>query len=89
VTIVGEGPAALRLLSDVLPGAHGVITRLYGGRGLLARLAAFGFTVGAEVEVVRNDGNGPVLVTLRDTSVALGRGEAGKIQVRVRTSGDG
>lgn len=86
---VGDGPAALRPLSDLLPGAHGVIARLCGGRGLLGRLAVFGFTVGAEVEVVRNDGSGPVLVTLRDTSVALGRGEAGKIQVRLLNSGDG
>lgn len=85
---VGDGPAALCPLSDLQPRARGVVTRLYGGRGLLARLAAFGFTVGTEVEVIRNDGHGPILVTLMDTSVALGRGEASRIQVRLLSSGD-
>jgi len=42
-----------------------------------------GFTAGAEVAVVQNYGRGPIIVAVRDTRVALGRGEAAKIQVEV------
>jgi Fe2+ transport system protein FeoA len=31
--------------------------------------------------VIQNYGHGPIIVNLRDTRVALGRGEAGKILV--------
>ncbi len=50
--------------------------------GPLARLAALGFTPGAEVCMVRNSGRGPVIVSLLDTQVALGRGPAMRIIVR-------
>jgi len=47
-------------------------------------MAALGFTPGAEVTIVQNFGHGPLIVLLRDTRVALGRGEAGKVSV-IRT----
>ncbi|MBU1749340.1 MAG: ferrous iron transport protein A [Chloroflexi bacterium] len=31
--------------------------------------------------MVQNYGHGPIIVTVRDTRIALGRGEAGKIWV--------
>ena len=52
-----------------------------GGHGVLSRLAALGFTPGARLRVIQNFGHGPILVALRDTRVALGRGEASKILV--------
>jgi ferrous iron transport protein A len=58
-----------------------------GGHDFLSRLASLGFTPGAHVKVVRNAGHGPIIVTLRDTRVALGRGEALKILVEPRTEG--
>jgi len=48
----------------------------------MARLAALGFTPGAEVRVVRNQGRGPLIVSVLDTEVALGRGQAAHIIVR-------
>ena len=55
---------------------------LAGGRGFVGRLAALGFTPGAEVTMVQNFGRGPVIVLVRDTRIALGRGEARKVLIR-------
>jgi ferrous iron transport protein A len=52
-----------------------------GGHHFLSRLASLGFTPGAQLKVVQNYGHGPIIVNLRDTRVALGRGEAAKILV--------
>lgn len=70
-------------------GSHqrGTVVELYGGRGLVSRLAALGFTPGAEVIMVRNDGRGPVIVSVLDTQIALGRGQANKITVRCQDGG--
>jgi ferrous iron transport protein A len=48
---------------------------------LRSRLAALGFTPGAVVKMLQNLGHGPILVTVRDTRIALGRGEARRIWV--------
>lgn len=71
-------------LSALHPGERGIVAELLGGRGVLGRMAALGFTPGAEVTIVQNFGHGPLIVLLRDTRVALGRGEAGKVSV-IRT----
>ena len=65
-------------------GEIGVVRRLAGGRGFVSRLAALGFTPDAEVAILQNFGHGPLIVTVRDTRIALGRGEAGKIRVDQR-----
>jgi len=74
-------------LSALNPGERGAVVELVGGRGLLSRMTALGFTPDAEVTMVQNFGHGPLIARVRDTRVALGRGEAGKIQVR-RIEGD-
>jgi ferrous iron transport protein A len=63
-------------------GERGVVVELTGGQGLLSRITSLGFTPGAEVTVVQNFGRGPIIARVRDARVALGRGEADKIQVR-------
>jgi Fe2+ transport system protein FeoA len=68
-------------LSNLDAGEVGVVKELAGGRGVVGRLAALGFTPDAEVIMVQNFGRGPLIVTVRDTRIALGRGEAGKIRV--------
>ncbi|MGE5218172.1 MAG: FeoA family protein, partial [Chloroflexota bacterium] len=54
---------------------------LIGGRGFASRLAAMGLAVGAHLEVLDNRGHGPLLISVRDTRVALGRREAQSIIV--------
>jgi ferrous iron transport protein A len=68
-------------LSSVPRGTPVRLTRLMGGHPFLSRLASLGFTPGARLQVVQNYGRGPLIVRLRDTRVALGRGEADKILV--------
>ena len=63
-------------------GARGTVVRLQGGPGFVGRMAALGFTPGAVVTMSRNHGHGPVIVSLLDTQIALGRGQAAKVEVR-------
>jgi ferrous iron transport protein A len=51
------------------------------GQALASRLATLGFTPGTELVMVQNYGWGPIIVQVRDTRIALGRGEASKIQI--------
>ena len=73
----------MKLLNEVPPGECVIVQKIYGGIDFSKRMAALGFTIGVEVKVVQNFGHGPMIVTVRDTRVALGRGQAIKIQVEV------
>jgi ferrous iron transport protein A len=44
-------------------------------------MAALGFTVGEQVTIIQNRHHGPLMVKVRDTRVALGRGEAKRVEV--------
>ena len=57
------------------------VEALRGGHGFRSRLAALGFTPGARITMLQNVGHGPIIVTLRDTRIALGRAEANRILV--------
>jgi ferrous iron transport protein B len=74
-------------LMELEPGERAVIRRLEGGRSVLARLAALGFTPGAVLTVLRSSDHGPLLVSLRGSRVALGRKEAGHIVVSISENG--
>jgi ferrous iron transport protein A len=73
-------------LSAVEKGRWASIQQIRGGHNFLSRLASLGFTPGARLRIVQNYGRGPLIVSLRDTRVALGRGEASKIVVQVLES---
>jgi ferrous iron transport protein A len=77
---------SLKLISvgDLESGVKGVVRQLRGAREFTRRMASLGFTVGTELTVVQNYGHGPVIVSLRNTRVALGRGEAFKVVVEVK-----
>ena len=64
------------------PGMRAVVSELGGGRGFASRLAGMGITVGCQIEVLQNPAHGSLLVLVRDTRIALGRGVASKILVR-------
>lgn len=65
------------------------IRALTGGHTFVSRLACLGFTPGVPLRVLQNSGRGPVLVALRDTRVALGRGEARQVLVEWATTEGG
>lgn len=60
-------------------GESGKVRALHGGRGFVSRLAAMGFTPGATITMMRNSGFGPVIVAVRGSQIALGRGEARRV----------
>jgi ferrous iron transport protein A len=57
------------------------VEALNGGHGFVSRLVSLGFTPGTHLRIVQNYGRGPLIVSVRDTRVALGRGEASQILV--------
>jgi ferrous iron transport protein A len=68
-------------LTNLAPGETGVVSQLAGGWGFMSRLATLGFTPGAKLTMVQNFGHGPLIVSIRGTRIALGRGEAAKVYV--------
>ena len=73
-------------LTDLATDEEGAVMQLTGGKILVSRLATLGFTPGAPLRMIRNYGHGPIIVRVRDTRIALGRGEATKIMVQRRNS---
>ena len=68
-------------LTDLAANDRARILSFAVGRHAASRLASLGLTPGAEVDVTQNLGRGPLIVTVRGTRIALGRGEAAKILV--------
>ena len=69
-------------LSNLPAGEHACVVAIGLGRGLSARLTTLGFTPGAELTMIQNFGHGPLVVTIRDTRIALGRREAQSILIQ-------
>jgi DtxR family Mn-dependent transcriptional regulator len=51
------------------------------GRNFMTRCLALGLSPGTEVKMVHNSGHGPLILSVRGTRVALGRGEAERLRV--------
>lgn len=69
-------------LSNLKTGENAVVYKMDSGKGMTHRLTSLGFTPGVDLEMVQNFGHGPLMVSVRGTRVALGRGEATKILVQ-------
>lgn len=63
-------------------GSLGVVYDVSGGRGLQRRLADLGVLPNAEVRVVKSAGGGPILIVVKGSRIALGRGVSMRILVR-------
>lgn len=57
------------------------LCKLCGGRRMAHRLAELGLTPGVCLRIVQ-DAGGPLLISVRDSRIALGRGIASKLQVQ-------
>jgi ferrous iron transport protein A len=68
-------------LDELAPGEQGTLLAFTDERQVTNRLASLGFTPGVSVNMTQNFGRGPLIVTVRGTRVALGRGEAARILV--------
>jgi ferrous iron transport protein A len=79
---INRGGKEMLPLSSLKVGEVGVVQDITGGFGFISRISATGFTHNAKVTMLQNWKRGPVIVFIRDTQMALGRGEAGKIMVK-------
>ncbi len=68
-------------LSMVGAGEEVRLVGVRGGWRVRRRLADMGLTPGEALRVVQGDSSGPLLVAVRDSRLALGRGMAHKIMV--------
>ncbi len=55
------------------------ILDIAGGQGVYKRLMEMGIYPGASVKIISNTGGGPIIIGVKDTKIALGRGMAMKI----------
>ena len=69
-------------LAMVRPGELVTVMGVRAGWGLQRRLADMGLTPGIQIRVINSQMPGPVLIDLRGSRVALGRGVAQKVMVR-------
>jgi len=69
-------------LTSLPKGSKARVVDILAGKGLSYRLMQMGLTPGTEVEVVENS-SGPVIISVRGVTIALGRGMASKILVEV------
>lgn len=66
-------------LDEVPVGVKVKVISILGGHGIANRLMQMGLTPGTIIEVVNNIG--PIIVKVRGTTIALGRGMARKVIV--------
>lgn len=58
------------------------------GRQQMNRLFQLGLVRDEEIEIVKNNGHGPLLILVKDTKIILGRGIASRVMVDLVPSGD-
>lgn len=68
-------------LSMMAEGSRAIVTAIQGGHGLNRRLAEMGVFVNSEIALIRT-GGGPVVVEVRGSRLAIGRGMAQRVMVR-------
>ena len=68
-------------LAELVTGEHATVISFTAGRAVTNRMASLGITPGAQIDMTQNYGRGPLIVIVRGTRVALGRGEAAQIFV--------
>lgn len=61
---------------------------IHGGEKLTRRLTALGLTPGVELSIVQDCG-GPLLISVRDSRIALGRGTAQQLMVSLASNHPG
>ncbi len=71
-------------LSNLTEGAEAVVVGFRGGARLMQKLADMGFVPGTAVKVIKNQRNGPMMVSIRGITLGIGRGVAMKIMVEPR-----
>ncbi len=69
------------VLSNVESGKEVILVSIDGGRGVRSKLYSMGLVPGVALTVLNRNGVGPVMIALKDSRLAIGRGMAQKIIV--------
>jgi len=69
------------VLSGVDPEKEVTLIAITGGRGIRSKLYSMGLVPGVKLRVLNRNGTGPVMVAVKDSRLAIGRGMAEKIIV--------
>jgi DtxR family Mn-dependent transcriptional regulator len=84
-----ESLQSITQLSNLKPGEKGEVAHIRAGTTAQQRLLDMGLTRGTEVEVINSAPfNGPIEISVRDTYVAIGRGLASLVIVRLFVEDD-
>ena len=78
----GRDTRSVFALVGVKPGQKVEIVQTRGGRGLLRRFKGMDLEPGVVLQVVQNDFTGPIIVSVDDDRLVLGKGQARHILVR-------
>ncbi len=68
-----------KILSQFKKGEKVMILGVDCGREFGRRLCDLGLFEGTEIEIIKNDDFGPIVIRILNSKIALGRGEASKI----------
>lgn len=68
-------------LSMATPGTDVRLVEIRGDSQFKQRLADLGFNIGMQVRVVNDNGDGRLIVAVKDSRLALGRGAAQRVIV--------
>ncbi len=71
-----------RRLTDMVTGSLAIVDRFEGGGAFKEKLISMGILPGKEIEIISSRKNGPVVIRVNDTRLALGHGMAYKIHVK-------
>jgi ferrous iron transport protein A len=58
------------------------VLRVEGGFGMMDKLKPMGILPGENIEIIRNDSSGPLIISVKGSRLVIGRGMAQKIHVR-------
>ncbi|MGM0379491.1 MAG: FeoA family protein [Bacillota bacterium] len=70
------------LLSEVKNNTNVILDKLDSGKKLRRKLQEMGLTEGVEFRVINNCNNGPIVVNIRGSKLALGQGMSQQIIVK-------
>ncbi len=69
------------VLNMIDPGEEVTLIDILGGRGIRSKLYSMGLVPGVNLKILSRSGSGPVMIAVKDSRLAIGRGMAEKIIV--------
>lgn len=70
-------------LNRVEPNKEVRLIAIEGGKKMKKRLADLGLNIGATIKVIRKSGQGPLILAVKESRLAIGDGMASKIIVEL------